>query len=92
VLAPLLPKKLFLGAEAQYLSRRTTVTGDSIDPQTLVNATLSTGPGLIGNVELALSVYNLFDVSASDPTSDDYETDRIEQDGRTFMARATVRF
>lgn len=92
LLGPLVPRKLFLGAEIQHLDERKTVTGEAVGAATLVNATLSTGPGLMRNLELAFGVTNLFDVSYADPTADDFVADRIAQDGRTFMTRATVRF
>jgi len=91
-LAPLFSKRLILGAEAQYVGSRDTVAGAEVDGYTLVNATLSTAPGLLGPVELALSAYNLFDAEYDDPTADDFAADRVPHVGRTFAARATVRF
>jgi iron complex outermembrane receptor protein len=90
--APLVREKLLLGAEVQYLSARKTVTDDAVGAYTLVNATLSTGKDLFRNLELSLSAFNLFDASFADPTADDFVADRIAQDGRTFLARATVHF
>ena len=92
VLAPLLAKRIFLGAEAQYVGSRTTAQGGEADAYALVNATLSTAPGLLGPVELALSAYNLLDASADSVTADDFVADKIPLTGRTFAARATVRF
>jgi iron complex outermembrane receptor protein len=91
-MAPLVADKLLLGAEAQYFSGRKTVTGGTVGGHTVVNATLSTGAGLMRNLELSLSVFNLFDFAYDDPTADDFVADRIVQEGRTLLARATVRF
>jgi iron complex outermembrane receptor protein len=92
VLAPLFSRRVFLGAEAQYVASRTTVPGGEAGSYALVNATLSTAPGLLGPVEAALSAYNLFDAAYDDPTSGDFVADKVPRYGRTFMARATVRF
>jgi iron complex outermembrane receptor protein len=92
MLAPILSKRLILGAEARYVSSRKTAPGGEADGYALVNATMSTAPGLLGPVELALSAYNLFDADYDDPTADDFVADRVPQVGRTFGARATVRF
>lgn len=91
-LAPIFAKKLLLGAEVRYVGSRETVQEGEAGSYTLVNATLSTAPGLLGPVELALSAYNLFDADADEPTSDDFAADTVPQYGRTFAARATVRF
>lgn len=92
VLAPLFSRRVFLGAEAQYVGSRTAVTGGEVDGYTLVNATLSTAPRLLGRLELALSAYNILDAAYDDPTADDFAVGRVPHVGRTFMARATARF
>jgi iron complex outermembrane receptor protein len=91
-LAPIFSRKLLLGAEVRYVGSRETVQGGEAGSYTLVNATLSTAAGLLGPVELALSAYNLFDADADDPTGDDFVADKVPQYGRSFAARATVRF
>ena len=45
-------------------------------------------PGL----ELAASLYNLFDKDFSDPGSAEHLQDAIAQDGRSFRLRAVYRF
>jgi outer membrane receptor protein involved in Fe transport len=90
--APFFSRRLFLGVDGQYTSARRTTTGGEVAGYALLNATLSTGPGLLGPVELALSAYNLFDKVHDDPTADDFAADRVPSVGRTLMARAVVRF
>jgi iron complex outermembrane receptor protein len=87
--APVFRDRLFIGGEAQYISKRTTANGETIRDQCLVNATLSSVR--IGDTwEFSASVYNLFDARYSDPTSGDLDV--VEQDGRTFRVRAVCRF
>ncbi|HWR98572.1 MAG TPA: TonB-dependent receptor [Candidatus Methanoperedens sp.] len=92
LIAPLFAQRLVLGTEARFVGSRRTVQGGEADSYVLVNATLSTGAGWLGPVELALSAYNLFDAAYEDLTADDFAVDRVAQVGRTFLTRATVRF
>jgi iron complex outermembrane receptor protein len=80
---------LSAGAEAQYVSERTTVGGKTLDGLWLCNATLFTAR-FRDICELSASVYNLFDSDYSDPTSGDLEA--VAQDGRTFRLKAVWRF
>jgi iron complex outermembrane receptor protein len=85
---PVLRERLFIGAEAQYISERTTANGATIGDQCLVNAALSTGR-LLDTWEFSAGVYNLSDTHYSDPTSGDLDV--VEQDGRTFRVKAVCR-
>jgi iron complex outermembrane receptor protein len=77
------------GAEAQYVSKRTTVGGETLEGLWLVNATLFSA-NLAKGLELSAGAYNVFDSNYRDPTSGDL--DAVEQDGRTFRLKILYRF
>lgn len=91
LLVPLWANKLYAGLEAQVLSERRTLWGNSVPGYGTANATLYSRE-LIKNLELSVSVYNLFDQRHDDPVGPDFRQAAIEQDGRTFRVKATYRF
>ena len=86
---PLLSPKLTGSLEAQYMSDRQTISGGRAGGFTVVNATLMSTH--LAGLELAVSVYNIFDKEYGDPSAQK-EQDVVVQDGRTFLARATYDF
>jgi iron complex outermembrane receptor protein len=91
---PLLPGKIFLSPEAQYLGPRKTLPGkasESVAGYTVVNATLFMRPPQKG-LELSASVYNLFDKEFADPAGTEHLQDVIPQDGRNYRVKVTCRF
>jgi iron complex outermembrane receptor protein len=88
--APLGHTGLLAGAEARYVSARLGETA-SIDPYAVVDLTL-TWPAVPQHLELALSLRNLFDERYGDPPGPSFVQNTIEQDGRTFLVRASYRF
>jgi outer membrane receptor for ferrienterochelin and colicins len=90
IAVPLFSPKLIGGLEAQYMSRRTTLSGNDTDGFTILNATLLSRD--LWGFEVALSVYNLLDEEYGDPGSVEHVQDIIIQDGRTFRIKATYTF
>ena len=68
--------------EAQYLSSRTTLAGNTLTPVTLANVTMIQPLGR--SFELFGTVRNLFNEQYADPVSGQNLQDVIPQNGRTF--------
>jgi len=91
---PLVPGKLFLSPEAQYIGPRKNLPGKtdgSVGGYAVANATLL-APELPWGLELSASVYNLFDRSYTDPAGPEHLQDSLPQDGRNYRIQATCRF
>jgi len=82
---------VFLGIEEQYTSRKNTLAGGETGDFFLTNVTLFSR-NLLKNLELSGSVYNLFNSKYFVPAGGEHRLSSIEQDGRTFRVKATVRF
>mgnify|MGYP001260820832 CR=1 FL=1 len=91
LIKPLVPERLFAGLEVLYESKARTLSGDYADDFTLTNLTL-TYVGVSRRLEVAASVYNLFDVDYAFPAFPGYPDDVVAQDGRTFRIGLTYRF
>jgi len=91
LLAPLFARNVTVGTEIQYVGKRTTAAGIPMDDAILVNVTLL-ARRLKGGVDLALSVYNVFDKVYSVPVGGEIEGGSVQQDGRTFLMKMTKRF
>lgn len=91
LLIPIVRERLFAGVEVLYDSKAKTLTGDYADDFTLTNLTF-TYVGASKRLEIAASVYNLFDVGYAFPGFGEHAQDTIEQDGRTFRIGLTYRF
>ncbi|MEO8336142.1 MAG: TonB-dependent receptor [bacterium] len=89
--APVLGNALTAGFDAQYVSALETIAGRQSDAYFLTNASLL-APHLGGRLSLTATVYNLFGVHYSNPGSDAHVQDVIQQDGRSFRVKTTVRF
>ena len=73
------------------MGARQTIAGGEVRGALIPNLTLFS-TGLLKNVELSASIYNLFDHSYEDPGSEEHRQDTILQDGRTFRVKLTYRF
>ena len=91
LLFPLIEEKVFLGVEEQYTSRKNTLSGSQTGDFFITNVTLFSR-NLLKNLELSGSVYNLFNSKYFVPASGEHLLNSIEQDGRTFRVKATLRF
>ncbi|MEN6575157.1 MAG: TonB-dependent receptor [Phycisphaerales bacterium] len=91
LIKPVVPERLFAGLEVLYNSKVKTVAGEYADDFTLTNLTL-TYTSVSKRLEIAASVYNLFDVDYAFPSFTGSVQDTIVQDGRTFRVGLTYRF
>ncbi|MEN6575155.1 MAG: TonB-dependent receptor [Phycisphaerales bacterium] len=91
LLVPVVRDRLFAGLEVFYDSKAKTLAGDYADDFTLTNLTV-TYLNASKRLEIAASVYNLFDVDYAFPGFGEHTQDTIEQDGRTFRVGLTYRF
>ncbi|MBE0604366.1 MAG: TonB-dependent receptor [Deltaproteobacteria bacterium] len=91
---PLLPGKLFLSPELQYIGGRKNLPDkavESVGGYTVANATLL-ARNLPWGLEISASVYNIFDKDYADPAGSEHLQDSIPQDGRNYRVKATCRF
>jgi iron complex outermembrane receptor protein len=71
-----------IAVEHQYLSSRTTLAGNTVDPASIANVTFVEPVGR--RIHVAAAVRNVFNARYVDPGSEEHRQDVIEQDGRTF--------
>jgi len=82
------------GVEAQYISNRLTTSGPPsghVGGYWIANLTLLAAR-LAPNLEMAASLYNLFDRRYADPAGPELVPPAIVQDGRTFRVKFTYTF
>jgi iron complex outermembrane receptor protein len=91
LILPIVPRKLFMGLDLQYLSSRSTLAGNTADGFMTTNLTIFSHRVFRG-LELSGTVYNLFDQEYGDPGSGEHVQDIIEQDGRTFWLKLKYGF
>ena len=87
---PFFDRKLFASVNAQYRSRLQALAGNPVSPFSLINCTLLTHT-LRDRLEFSGSVYNLLDKTYFDPTAGQTLQQQIEQDGRSFRLKLTLR-
>jgi len=88
---PLLKDKLFSSFEVLYTSRAGTLAGQYAPGHCLANLTIFSR-NILSHTDASISLYNLFDTTYRYPGAGEHLQDTIEQDGRTFRAKVTVRF
>jgi len=91
LIAPFVDSKVFAGVEGLYVSGRRTLMDSQADGFFLTNLTLS-GPRLLNDWDVSLSVYNLFDQRYGDPGSGEHLQDVILRDGRNFRVKLIYNF
>ncbi|HZP33539.1 MAG TPA: TonB-dependent receptor [Candidatus Acidoferrales bacterium] len=91
LLLPIVQKRLSLGVEAHYFDRTLTFSGVELGSYVLTNATIL-AQNLANNLDLSVSVYNLFDKYYSDPAGIELRQAAIPQDGRTAQLQLSYRF
>lgn len=89
--APLLSDRLLLSAEAQYMSRRETLSGEATGGFTVVNLNLLTRNWKKGP-SVSLGIFNLFDRRYGDPGSAEHLQEVIPQDGRNYRVQVRYEF
>lgn len=88
---PLVRDDLSAGLEVQYASSRNSVRGVKGEDFWVANLTVLFEE-LIPNLDITLSVYNLFEEKYGDPGSFEHEQEFIEQDDRICRVKGTYRF
>jgi len=91
LIVPVLQRRLFASADAQYTSAVQTLAGNTINGFSVLNFTLL-GHALGKHLDLSGSVYNVFNKKYFDPGRPEDPEDSIQQDGRNFRVKFTVRF
>ncbi len=89
--APLYGNMFFGGIETQYVGRRSTLSGSTLDAYAIANITLS-ARGLAPGLELSVSAYNATDERYSDPGGQEHVQDSIPQDGRIYRFKIQYEF
>jgi iron complex outermembrane receptor protein len=89
--APVIGNALTAGLDAQYVSALGTITGGASSAYTLTNVSLL-APRIADRLAFTATIYNLFGVHYSNPATDGYVQDVIQQDGRSFRVKTTIRF
>jgi outer membrane receptor for ferrienterochelin and colicins len=88
---PLVQPKLFASLNAQYVSARQTLAGNTVSGFAVFNGTLL-ARNLGQHLDLSASLYNILDKKYFDPGRPEDVEDAIQQDGRSFRLKLTVRF
>jgi len=91
VIAPLMETELSAGLEVQYQSKRKTIADDETSSFVVTNLTLFNQDSVDG-LQVAISAYNLFDTTYSNPGSEEHTQDQIEQNGRSFWLKLDYTF
>ncbi len=88
---PLMGQSLVAGIDGQFLGRRLTLLQNSLSSYQVFNLTLL-GHKFGKHLDVAASVYNIFDKKYFDPGRPEDPEDAIQQDGRSFRIKLTARF
>jgi outer membrane cobalamin receptor len=91
VIIPVVRQRLFASMDAQYTSRRETLAENTVSGFSVFNVTVL-GHALEKHLDVSASVYNLFDKKYFDPGRPEDPEDSIQQNGRNFRVKLTVRF
>ena len=87
---PLIPEKLFLGSDIQFVSKRETILGNTAPSFTVANVTVHSLN--FKGWDLSANIYNLFNKQYGDVVSLSHKQDLITQDGRIYRLKATYEF
>ncbi len=88
---PIVQHRLFASLDAQSTSSSRTLAGNTVNGFSVLNFTLL-GHTLGKHMDLSGSVYNVFNKKYFDPGRPEDVQDTIQQDGRNFRIKLTVRF
>ena len=91
LIVPVVQKILFASLDAQYTSPVQTLLGNTISGFSVLNVTLL-GHTVGKHLDLSTSIYNILDKKYFDPGRPEDPENAIQQDGRNFRIKITVRF
>jgi iron complex outermembrane receptor protein len=77
--------------DAQYMSKRLTLSGRDAPGHMVTNVSLFS-PRALGRLEVSAAVYNIFDQRYGDPAPDGLTQDTVQQDGRSLRVRTTLHY
>jgi hypothetical protein len=89
--SPILGSGVIAAVDAQYMSARRTLAGNTAGSHTLTNFSLF-APKALGRFDLSATFYNIFGARYGDPVPDGFAQDVIPQDGRSFRVRSTFHY
>jgi outer membrane cobalamin receptor len=89
--SPILGTSAIAALDAQYMSARRTLAGNTAGSHTLTNFSLL-APKTLDRFDLSATFYNIFGVRYGDPVPDGFAQDVIPQDGRSFRVRSTFHY
>jgi len=88
---PLRSNKVYLTPEVQYIGRRKTLSGGDVHSWAVANLTIE-ARNISKDLDMAFSIYNLFDEEVFAPGGTEHVQDQLPQDRRTFRFQLTRRF
>jgi outer membrane receptor for ferrienterochelin and colicins len=91
VAVPVIGRGLTLATDAGYVGRRFTLSGQTVDGVWVTNMNAVLRPRG-SRLTVSAGIMNLFDRRYGNPVGAEFKQDLIEQNGRTAMAKLTVRF
>jgi outer membrane receptor protein involved in Fe transport len=91
VRVPLGYRNLVAGVDAQYMSTRRTLGGNTDAAYTIANVSLL-APHIIGQFDVSAAIYNVFGARYADPGTAANVQDIIQQDGRSFRVKTTLHY
>lgn len=89
--SPIPGSRAIAALDAQYMSARRTLAGNTAGSHTIANFSLF-APRTFGRFDLSATVYNVFGSRFGDPTSEEFNQDVIQQDGRSVRVRTTFHY
>jgi outer membrane receptor for ferrienterochelin and colicin len=89
--SPILGSGVIGALDAQYMSTRRTLAGNSAGSHALTNFSVF-APKTLGRFDLSATFYNIFGSRYGDPVNDGLAQDTIQQDGRSFRVRSTFHY
>lgn len=88
---PVWGQKVFWSMNANFMSSRTTYTGERSGSAATLDTTLF-AQRLLPGLDCSASIYNIFNRKFADPVGTELVQDRIKQDGRNFRIKLTYLF
>jgi len=88
---PAFNRNVFASLDAQYISPRQTLAGNTVSGFSDYNVTLF-GHAFNKHLDLSSTAYNLLNKKYYDPGRPEDVQDSIQQDGRNFRVKITAKF
>jgi iron complex outermembrane receptor protein len=89
--SPIPGSPIVAALDAEYMSARLTLAGNTAGSHTLTNFSLL-APRAFDRFDLSATFYNVLNAKYADPVPDGFTQDVIPQDGRSMRVRATLHY